>query len=425
MAKQPTKVDRALLERSIKAVESSDDPPGSLSELYEQVAVEYNSHNPPKCLSHAVVKLRIEEWKLSIKTKAAKRGAGGKASKTFDGPGQGRKQCSKCGQYVAGLHSECVCGSTDFNTNGTASPKGGTVYDKPGRGRKECAKCHKYVGFKASICPNCDSSNFVKRESKPKASKAKEPKVIKTFDEPGRGRKECAKCHKYVAGVQSHCACGSTDFVRKAPVDEIKTYDGPGRMRKQCPECKTYLGYKAEKCVCGYEFDADSVVPAPKVTTYDEDGPRRKQCPECEVYVGRSAEQCICGHKFQPEETPAPKVSWYDRPTDRDIEASQHWHRCGCGMVNILAPAGAPAVKLNGTDEETVLDWAEKMIAAGHDRKVHYSPGALRYFVANYFFERNGDEYRLVCEHLASLASVPSAADDWQEEPEEEELAVA
>lgn len=35
---------------------------------------------------------------------------------------------------------------------------------------------------------------------------------------------------------------------------QVKTFDGPGRGRKQCPECNIYLGVRNKVCLCGHEF---------------------------------------------------------------------------------------------------------------------------------------------------------------------------
>lgn len=34
----------------------------------------------------------------------------------------------------------------------------------------------------------------------------------------------------------------------------IRTFDGPGRGRKQCDACGTYIGVRTKVCVCGHTF---------------------------------------------------------------------------------------------------------------------------------------------------------------------------
>ena len=36
----------------------------------------------------------------------------------------------------------------------------------------------------------------------------------------------------------------------------MKTFDGPGRGRKQCPDCKAYVPVRTGTCDCGYIFQA-------------------------------------------------------------------------------------------------------------------------------------------------------------------------
>lgn len=36
---------------------------------------------------------------------------------------------------------------------------------------------------------------------------------------------------------------------------KIKTHDEPGRGRKLCPQCKKYLGARMGVCVCGHKFE--------------------------------------------------------------------------------------------------------------------------------------------------------------------------
>jgi len=44
----------------------------------------------------------------------------------------------------------------------------------------------------------------------------------------------------------------------------IKTYDKPGKGRKQCPECSKYIGARQHNCACGHEFTkADLKTPKP------------------------------------------------------------------------------------------------------------------------------------------------------------------
>lgn len=81
------------------------------------------------------------------------------------------------------------------------------TYQEPGRGRKQCDKCKIYVHVRASHCPECDfifnANAYDRKQDKENA----EPKV---YDEAGRGRKQCNKCNKYVGCKSNNCpACGA------------------------------------------------------------------------------------------------------------------------------------------------------------------------------------------------------------------------
>lgn len=39
----------------------------------------------------------------------------------------------------------------------------------------------------------------------------------------------------------------------------VKTYDEPGKLRKQCQDCNKYVHAKCAFCACGYEFKKSSV----------------------------------------------------------------------------------------------------------------------------------------------------------------------
>lgn len=221
----------------------------------------------------------------------------------YDGPGKGRKQCQDkdCQRYVAARSAYCACGfefvskSKPVVDGSTAeeiiekleeSEKTLTVYDEPGRGRKHCPKCLKYIGAKLAACP-CGNTEFI--------SKSDIPKEPKFFDEPGQGRKQCASCMKYIGAVLSRCYCGGETFLKTERVVEpkvINTYDEGGKGKKQCPNCLKYVGFVVARCKCDHEFvKKEKVV---EIRTYDEPGRGRKQCAKCNAYVGHTAEVCVC-----------------------------------------------------------------------------------------------------------------------------------
>lgn len=65
-----------------------------------------------------------------------------------------------------------------------------------------------------------------------------------------------------------HAPAADTPAAAPANVEEaarsITTYDEGGRGRKQCPSCKKYLGNRNSVCACGHEFNKAQPTPQPK-----------------------------------------------------------------------------------------------------------------------------------------------------------------
>ena len=77
MARKTVPVDRDALVAAIAHVEGKDGYSGGKTEMCKAAAEQYNKVvNPSKPITHSVVYLRIEEFKIPIKTKAKKRGRG-------------------------------------------------------------------------------------------------------------------------------------------------------------------------------------------------------------------------------------------------------------------------------------------------------------------------------------------------------------
>ena len=77
---------------------------------------------------------------------------------------------------------------------------------------------------------------------------------------------------------------------------------------------------------------------------------------------------------------------------------------CGCGHLSIIAPAGHCPVKLTGTDRETVLKWAEKVVEAGHKIARHYTMKAVKYYAREFFdCYDEPEKLRTVLAHLESI----------------------
>ena len=280
--------------------------------------------------------------------------------------------CPECGAKCS--EKECYCGY-QFNAKEAKlktprvpkPPREIKVFDGPGRGLKACS-CGKYVGIRNEKCPACGGSNFIKA-----AKKEVSPKEIKTYDEYGHGRKQCAQCKKYIAGIYKKCRCGSEEFVTK------------------------------------------------KAATFDQGGNGRKQCPQCKVFVGRTVLVCPnCQHELPAVEVEAVKKDRYGSPVMVDVEASRSAGACQCGHRIIIAPAGE-SPKLNSTDPDVVCAWVDKTIAQGHELGLHYSPSALRYFVARQY-DRTTIEYSEIIGHLTNCIKEQPDESDYEEDSEEELL---
>jgi len=105
----------------------------------------------------------------------------------------------------------------------------------------------------------------------------------------------------------------------KKEVSMIVIEDEPGRGRKQCPNCEKYISARMHKCPkCEHRFlrtkkttkkgERTMAKTKKKVTPKGTAGKGRKQCPQCEKYVGARASKCDCGHEF-PKNTKNTKKS--------------------------------------------------------------------------------------------------------------------
>ena len=91
---------------------------------------------------------------------------------------------------------------------------------------------------------------------------------------------------------------------------------------------------------------------------------------------------------------------------------------CGCGFLNVFAPAWECPVKLTGTDPDTVAKWAEKVMDAGHKLQRHYSPAALKYYV-RHFYELQSEDWQTVVDNLLSLNNRKNVEDEGIVEDEQ------
>ena len=87
--------------------------------------------------------------------------------------------------------------------------------------------------------------------------------IIGELESPGKGRKICNNCSEYTGARSRICKCGysfedktlGNKVPEKKVVSATKTFDGPGRGRRQCTSCKKYVGARSIDCpICGVEI---------------------------------------------------------------------------------------------------------------------------------------------------------------------------
>ena len=154
-------------------------------------------------------------------------------------------------------------------------------------------------------------------------------------------------------------------------------YDGPGKCRKQCPKCKKYIHAKSGFCRnCNHEFVVGSLAKFNKqqsniIETYEEGGRGKKECPDCKKFVGARISQCICGFDFLA----APK-----KDNDRVVDEEVRKYAAKFGVPNyrvILTPIGSPPQKPKSREENDILSWIDNNLFGERDSILYIS--ALKY----------------------------------------------
>lgn len=210
----------------------------------------------------------------------------------------------------------------------------------------------------------------------------------------------------------------------------VKTYDEGGKGKKQCLSCKKYVGVRTEVCACGAAFkskDISSVSQTPEdkiVKTCDEGGKGKKQCLSCKKYVGVRTEVCACGATFESKTKTKNVVVKQDLKEDIDEvqptfavseSTNRHVRHVGRGL-RIHTPSGSCPHRLTGTDIETVETWAEKLRQTFMDHNGSWlTVTALKFFAQEFYPVMNPTkvwietghaksiQYKLVCDALDSI----------------------
>lgn len=164
-------------------------------------------------------------------------------------------------------------------------------------------------------------------------------------------------------------------------------YDEPGKARKQCPACKKYIHARSTVCpACDHEFkpgakEARQAKPIDRT----KEGRGRKQCPGCMNYVGVRTQVCACGNDFSVSGS----VVKEQEKSKEHQEALELMAAIGYNGMNILyTPAGKCPVKLSKTDKNSVAKWCEDIL--NHFLLLRYFPAiqCYRYFVRKHDFNK-------------------------------------
>lgn len=324
--------------------------------------------------------------------------------------GLGKKLCSHCKKYYASALKYCpACGSKHRKQKKKKMempPKDISeylTYDEGGRGRKQCQNCKRFYFSKLLICPNC-RVEYVKIKKEKAVKKPKDIGEYPIYDEGGQGKKQCQNCKKFYGIMLPACPNCRTKYVKIEKNPEIKppkiypVFNEYAKGRRQCQNCEKFYTFRISKCPkCQTVYEK----PPTPIKTYDVPSRRRKRCPDCELFVGDKEPVCICGHKFDVRKVITAAIAKNDYvPSKEDMEDSRDAKICDCGFLPVIAPSGESPAKLNDSDYESVMLWKSKVIVAGHEKGLHYTPSALRYFIAHYHFNRYSSEYKEACEAL-------------------------
>jgi hypothetical protein len=165
-------------------------------------------------------------------------------------------------------------------------------------------------------------------------------------------------------------------------------FDQPGKCRKQCPSCRKYLHARSGFCRnCDHEFIPGykakfNKIQGVVVETYDKRGRGKKKCPDCNKYVGCRISACPCGFNFEAQ----PKV---DKTPTVDQPLRDYALAFGVPTYRVMiAPSGGPPKKPKSTKKKDVLGWIEDNMFAKNDTILYVS--ALRHHLRNIY--GNGSE---------------------------------
>lgn len=161
-----------------------------------------------------------------------------------------------------------------------------------------------------------------------------------------------------------------TEPVEAPSVEKDTAKPKKAKRGKTCPGCGETIGTRSRTCKhCGFDFDNYANETSLMDTTPDPDPP-----PDSVVEKVKSAPSGTVKH--------------------RDYDSVR--------MSRIWAPAGACPHRLDGTDEDTVRRWAERVRDTAQQENKFLTVHALEYY-ARQFYDIFGDEWKTVKAHLQAI----------------------
>jgi hypothetical protein len=219
------------------------------------------------------------------------------------------------------------------------------------------------------------------------------------YDTPGRGRRQCPECEKYVPSIKKECA--NCDHIFKPKIKIVQTWDEPGPRRKQCTKCTKFVGISIKECACkNKEFREAEYTPK----TYEKGGAGKKQCRECKKYVRNVEKKCACGSDDWITAAEKAQKKKQNEITKLEFEASLFVERYGGVKSGVtMIPAGSCPVKLTSTEKENVFRWCDKVVEKHMESNGGklIAPCGLSFF-SREFYPFGTDEYKIIKEHIWS-----------------------
>lgn len=192
----------------------------------------------------------------------------------------------------------------------------------------------------------------------------------------------------------------------------VKTFTEPGRGRKKCPAagCPHYVAAVTKKCPCGHEF-VRGVKPTPTA---------RKVAAKLATAAGTQRTKSKSKTEPEPQQPVLPAGGVYPRT------------RRGGGILRTAVPAGACPAKLKSTDKAEVYAWIEKVLQAVENDRHQLQITAVKYY-AREFYDISDDfkatpekpsKHQIVCGHIDSYwAEEGGEPDTYDEDDGDFELA--